>query len=154
MGDISPEELRAKIISRFDKMETAQLPAETFKPVFAKGPETIKINREITQANIIIGSAGMSRDNPNFYAGALMNYIFGGGGFASRLLEEIRNKRGLAYSVHSFFDAGKYPGSFQIVLQTKNTSAAEAVSLALQQIELIQKEPVSDQEVNLVYDRQ
>jgi zinc protease len=76
-----------------------------------------------------------------------MNYILGGGGFASRLVEEIRNKRGLAYSVASIFDAGKYPGSFEIVLQTKNASAREAISLALKQMERIRKEPVSEKEL-------
>jgi len=59
-----------------------------------------------------------------------MNYILGGGGFSSRLMEEIRNRRGLAYSVYSFFDAGKLPGSFQVGLQTKNVSARDAISLA------------------------
>jgi zinc protease len=76
-----------------------------------------------------------------------MNYILGGGGFSSRLVEEIRNKRGFAYSVASFFDPGKYPGAFQIVLQTKNASAREAISLALQQMERIRKEPVSEKEL-------
>ena len=76
-----------------------------------------------------------------------MNYILGSGGFGSRLVEEIRNKRGLAYSVTSFFDPGKYPGSFEIVLQTKNASAREAISLALQQVERIRKEPVSEREL-------
>jgi len=52
-----------------------------------------------------------------------MNYILGGGGFSSKLVEEIRIKRGLAYAVDSFFDPGKHPGSFQIALQTKNASA-------------------------------
>ncbi len=76
-----------------------------------------------------------------------MNYILGGGGFSSRLVEEIRIKRGLAYSVTSYFDAGKYPGSFQIVLQTKNSSAREAISIALQQMERIRKESVSEKEL-------
>jgi zinc protease len=76
-----------------------------------------------------------------------MNYILGGGGFVSRLVEEIRNKRGLAYSVASFFDAGKYPGSFQIILQTKNSSAREAIALSLQEMERIQKEGVSEKEL-------
>ncbi|HXX36021.1 MAG TPA: insulinase family protein, partial [Thermodesulfobacteriota bacterium] len=55
--------------------------------------------------------------------------------------------RGLAYSVASFFDPGKYPGSFQIVLQTKNSSAKEVISLSLQQMEQMQKELVSDNEL-------
>ena len=146
VGDVSPEEVKQRLLPRFETMVPAEIPTESFNLTFAKDPETITINREITQANIIIGTAGISRDNPDFYAVSVMNYILGGGGFASRLTEEIRNKRGLAYSVESFFDTGKYPGSFQIVLQTKNLSASEAISLGRQQMELIQKEPVSDKE--------
>jgi zinc protease len=62
-------------------------------------------------------------------------------------VEEIRNKRGLAYSVASYFDPGKYPGSFQIVLQTKNASAREAISISIQEKERIQKELVSEKEL-------
>jgi len=62
-------------------------------------------------------------------------------------MEEVRNKRGLAYSVASFFDPGKYPGSFQIVLQTKNNSAREAITLARGQMERIRKEMVSEKEL-------
>jgi zinc protease len=76
-----------------------------------------------------------------------MNYILGGGGFSSRLMEVIRNKRGLAYAVDSFFDTGKLPGSFQIVLQTKNSSAKEAIRLSLQQMERIRKDLVSLKEL-------
>jgi zinc protease len=147
VGDISHDEVQKKFYPVFEKMQSVELPQSTFESSFAKGPETVKIDRDITQANIILGNAGISRENPDFYAVSVMNYILGGGGFASRLLEEIRNKRGLAYSVGSFFDAGKYPGSFQIVLQTKNTSARKAVSLALEQMDLIRKEPVSDKEL-------
>jgi zinc protease len=147
VGDISQDEVQKKLYPLFEKMPVVKLPQLPFESVFAKGPEIIKINRDITQANIILGNAGISRENPDFYAVSVMDYILGGGGFASRLLEEIRNKRGLAYSVESFFDTGKYPGSFQIVLQTKNTSARKAISLALQHLELIRKEPVSDKEL-------
>jgi zinc protease len=76
-----------------------------------------------------------------------MNYILGGGGFSSRLVEEIRNKRGLAYSVASFFDPGKYQGSFQIVLQTKNSSAREAIDLSFREMERMRKEGVSEKEL-------
>ena len=62
-------------------------------------------------------------------------------------MQEIRDKRGLAYSVASFFEAGKYPGAFQIVLETKNTSAQEAISLAVQQMERIRADLVPEQEL-------
>jgi zinc protease len=147
VGDITAEEVKARFLPRLAKWPMGEIPKVPFITTFAKEQETVKIDRAITQANIIIGHAGVNRENPDFYPLTVMNYVLGGGGFASRLVEEIRNKRGLAYSVASFFDPGKYPGSFQIVLQTKNTSAREAISLALQQMERIQKEPVSEKEL-------
>ncbi len=147
VGDITDDEMKTKLIPLLEKWSMAETPKLPFITQFAKKQKTVKIDRPITQANIILGHAGVSRENPDFYAITVMNYILGGGGFASRLMEEIRNKRGLAYSVASFFDPGKYPGSFQIVLQTKNASAREAISLSLQQMERIQKELVSEKEL-------
>jgi zinc protease len=147
VGDITGDEIRSKLIPILEKWSVAEIPKVPFVTTFEKEQKTVKINRPITQANIIIGNAGVSRENPDFYALTVMNYILGGGGFASRLMEVIRNKRGLAYSVGSFFDPGKYPGSFQIVLQTKNPSAREAISLSLEQMERIQKELVSEKEL-------
>jgi zinc protease len=147
VGDLTTNEVKTKLFPHLEKWQKAKISEVPFITTFAKEQKTVKINRTITQANIILGHAGISRGNPDFYPLTVMNYILGGGGFASRLVGEIRNKRGLAYSVASFFDPAKYPGSFQIVLQTKNSSAREAISLALQQMELIQKEPVSEKEL-------
>jgi zinc protease len=147
VGDITDDEIKSKLIPRLEKWTVGEILKLPFITKFEKDQKTVKINRPITQANIILGSAGLSRENPDFYAVTVMNYILGGGGFASRLTEAIRNKRGLAYSVASFFDPGKFPGSFQIVLQTKNSSAKEAISLSLQQMERIQKELVSEKEL-------
>jgi zinc protease len=146
-GDVTDIEAKTKLLPQLEKWLMAEIPETPFVSTFTKEQKTVKIDRPITQANIILGHAGVKRENPDFYALTVMNYILGGGGFASRLFEEIRNKRGLAYSVASFFDPGKYPGSFQVVLQTKNSSAREAISLILQQIELIRKEPVSEKEL-------
>ena len=147
VGDISTEEVRTKLLPSLAKWPMAEIPITPFKTSFAKEPKAVKIDRGITQANIIIGHAGVSRDNPDYYALVVMNYLLGGGGFSSRMVEEIRNKRGLAYSVASFFDTGKYPGSFQIVLQTKNSSAREVIALSVQEMELIRKELVSEKEL-------
>jgi zinc protease len=147
VGDITADEVKTKLLPSLAKWPMAEIPKVPFKTSFAKEQKTVKIDRGITQANIIIGHAGVNRDNPDYYALMVMNYILGGGGFSSRLTEEIRNKRGLAYSVGSFFDTGKYPGSFQIVLQTKNASAREAIALSLQGMERIRKEMVSEKEL-------
>jgi zinc protease len=123
------------------------LPAEgaTRAPFVAK--KTVTIDRPLTQANLILGHEGITRDNSDFYAVMVMNYILGGGGLTSRLMEEVRAKRGLAYSVFSSFDAGKYQGSFQIVLQTKNASARDSIQLAVGEMSRIRTQPVSDKEL-------
>lgn len=107
----------------------------------------ILINKDITQANIIIGHKGISRDNPDYYDVILMNYILGGGGFASKLMKTIRDKMGLTYSIYSSFSANKEAGEFFIEVQTKNESAREAIKEILKEIEKMQKELVSDQEI-------
>jgi zinc protease len=147
VGDISAEEVKSKLLPSLAKWPMAGMPKISFNPSFVKEKKAVKIDRGITQANIILGQIGVSRDNPDYYALTVMNYILGGGGFTSRLVEEIRNKRGFAYSVASFFDPGKYPGSFQIALQTKNSSAREAIALSFQEMERIRKEPVSEKEL-------
>jgi zinc protease len=147
VGDVTEDEIKTKLISRLEKWSMGEIPKSSFSTAFEKEQKTVKIDRPITQANIILGHAGVSRDNPDFYALTVMNYILGGGGFASRLMEEIRNKRGLAYSVASFFDPGKQNGSFIFSLKTKNASAHEAITLSLQQMERIRKEFVSEKEL-------
>ncbi len=148
VGDITADELKAKLLPRFTNWPMAEIQEVPFVTTFAKEPKVTKIDREITQANIILGHAGVSRNNPDYYALTVMNYILGGGGFSSRLVEEIRDKRGLAYSVASFFDPGKYPGSFQIALQTKNASAREAIALSLEEMKRIQTQGVSEKELD------
>jgi zinc protease len=107
-----------------------------------------KIDKDITQANIAIGNIGISRENPDFYACLVMNYILGGGGFSSRLMDNIRDNRGLAYDVHSGFAAQKEPGAFMVTIQTKNESANEVIAETLKEIRRIQSEPVTDKELN------
>jgi zinc protease len=147
VGDLTLEEMETILIPRLSRWSRADLPDEDFITSSADGPETAKIDRNITQANIVFGHRGISRDNPDYYAVIVMNYILGGGGFGSRLFEEIRVKRGLAYRVSSHFHSHRYPGSFQIVLQTKNASAKEAISVLRGEMKRIQRSPVSEQEL-------
>jgi len=148
VGDVTPEVVQGKLIPRLTAWQAGTLPPEQFTASFAEGPKREEIDRAVTQATIVLGHRGISRDNPDYYALTVMNYILGGGGFGSRLVDEIRVKRGLAYSVASFFDARKYPGSFQVVLQTKNASAREAIALVFQEMERIGTEPVSEDELS------
>lgn len=147
-GDISRNELNALLNRHLGNWKQKTIPSASLPGISArKGSTVIKINKDLTQANIILGHLGISRDNPDYYAVSVMNYILGGGGFASRLMDNIRDNKGLAYDVHSFFSANKFSGSFQAGLQTKNESANAAIDEVLREIERIRTEPVSDKEL-------
>ncbi len=151
VGDMTLDELRTHVIpvleqwsgqprsSRVSNLDARSMPEMREK--------IVGIDRPTNQSHIVMGHVGISRDNPDFYALSVMNYILGGGGFASRLFNEIRNRRGLAYSVSSLLTTGKYQGSFGIVLQTKHASAQEAIDLTRQEVERIRTEGVTDEEL-------
>jgi zinc protease len=84
----------------------------------------------------------MSRSDPDYFPLYVGNYILGGGGFVSRLMNEVREKRGLAYSVYSYFMPLQQPGVFQIGLQTKKEQADEALTLVRKTVaEFVAKGP-------------
>ena len=85
---------------------------------------------DAAQAQVLIGQPGIARDDPDFFPLFVGNYILGGGGFVSRLTTEVREKRGLSYSVYSYFAPGRHAGAFQIGLTTRPDQAAQAVEVA------------------------
>lgn len=82
-----------------------------------------------TQTHILIGQPGIRRDDPDYFTLYVGNYVLGGGGLVSRLSEEVREKRGLSYSVYSYFMPMAERGPFQLGLQTRNDQAAEALKV-------------------------
>jgi len=148
VGDVSEKEIVAFLNEYFASWQNneQQLPAPIQPPVLEK---TVieKIHKNITQANIAMGNIGISRGNPDFYSCLVMNYILGGGGFSSRLMDNIRDNKGLAYDVHSGFAAQKDPGAFMVSIQTKNESANEVIAETIKEIRRMQSELVSEKEL-------
>lgn len=147
-GDIDPDEVVKALTEELAPLKgavAAQKPQPA--PPIAPGAHVTAINRDVAQANIILGFDGVARSNPDYYKLQVMNYILGGGGFASRLMKEVRSKAGLVYSIASYFQAAMFPGSFQVVLETKNKSANEAIAMVVAQMRRIQESPVSDAEL-------
>ncbi|MBS4096461.1 MAG: insulinase family protein [Sulfuricella sp.] len=129
MGDVTAEQARA-IVTQL----TAKLPrgnaAQPLPPVALKiKAETRRIAHPATQAHILMGIPGIKRDDPDYFALYVGNYVLGGGGFDSRLIDEVRQKRGLAYSAYSYFMPMKQEGPFQIGLQTKRDQADQALAV-------------------------
>jgi len=146
-GDVDVADIARRMEAALAGWGVGTAPAFVYPDVRASVPQTVRISKPISQANILMGHRGIARDNPDYYAITVMNFILGGGGFTSRLLEDIRTKAGLAYSIGSAFVAMQFPGSFQVVMQTKNASAGDAVRRVCAEIDRIRTEPVSDEEL-------
>lgn len=148
VGDVTEKEIVPLLMEKFKGWKQAEKGAQRRDAPPAISALTIKkLDKDITQANIAMGHVGISRENPDFYAVVIMNYILGGGGFSSRLMDNIRDNRGLAYDVHSTFSALKEPGPFRVWVQTKSESANEAIGEIFREVKRIRTEPVSDKEL-------
>ncbi len=148
VGDIDAATVKGYLVPSLRKWPKGGPATQPIKVAFAERKETIRINKPVTQSSIVIGGGGLSRENPDYYAALVANYILGGGGLTSRLMEDIRIKKGLVYSVGSMFEGRKYPGPFQVYLQTKNQSARDAIKAVMEELERIRSGPVSEKELD------
>ena len=90
----------------------------------------IDIPFESAQTHVLIGQPGIPRQHHDYLPLIVGNYVLGGGGFVSRLTEQVREKRGLSYSVYSYFSPGQHAGAFTVGLQTRPDQAVQAVEVA------------------------
>lgn len=153
VGDITESEARQLIDKYFKDWKKAPLDLpeiEAPKPVQERVGQLI--DKELTQATIILGHVGVRRDNPDYYALKVMNYIMGGGGFASRLMTKVRDEQGLVYAIYSYFAAAGHAGSFKAVAQTKNENANRVIEAIVEEINLMRNEPVTEDELKSAQD--
>jgi zinc protease len=112
----------------------------------------LRIPHPATQAHVLMGVPGIARNDPDYFPLYVGNYVLGGGGFVSRLMNEIREKRGMAYSVYSYFMPMQQPGAFQIGLQTKKEQADEAIKLARVTLREFVDKGISEKELKAAKD--
>ena len=134
VGDVSRSQAEEIVQGLLQKIPAngpaiAQLPPLPRSPVEPLSEREIQIPFDSQQAHIAMGMTAIARNNPDYFPLLVGNYVLGGGGFVSRLMSEVREKRGLAYSVFSYFAPGKDTGIFQAGLQTKNEQAALALEV-------------------------
>jgi len=96
--------------------------------------KNIFIEYPSTQTHILVGQPGVKRGDADYFSLYVGNHILGGGGMVSRLFEEVREKRGLSYSVYSYFNPMLFKGPFIAGLQTKTDQSDEAISVVLENI--------------------
>lgn len=145
-GDIGAEELGRLLDEAFGGL-AADGAAALEESVTPKADQTIAIKRDIPQTVIMFGLPGLLRKDPDFIPAYVMNYILGGGGFSSRLTTEIREKRGLAYSVYSYLMPLQQSGLFVGGVATQNERAGETVKILRQELDRLRDGGVSEKEL-------
>ncbi len=145
-GDIGAKELGRLLDEAFGGLPEGSGAAPS-APVAPQVDQNILIEREIPQTVIMFGLPGMLRKDPDFIPAYVMNYILGGGGFSSRLTTEIREKRGLAYSVYSYLMPLEQSGLFVGGVATQNERAGETVRLLRQELKRLRDKGVTGKEL-------
>ncbi|MZR29262.1 M16 family metallopeptidase [Sneathiella litorea] len=147
VGDITAGKLGPLLDETFgklpDKAEIAAIPQT--EPLVEAAIKIIP--QDIPQSVVIFGGQGVKREDPDYYTAYVLNYILGGGSFQSRLTEEIREKRGLVYSVYSYLYPMKAAGLQMGGFGTSNASVKEALDLVEAELVRIREEGVTEEEL-------
>ncbi len=128
IGDVSraeAESIAQRLTEALPPGGGALVPPPVKKPQRA----TIKVDHPAAQSHVHVGLPAISRGDPDYFPLLVGNYTLGGGGFVSRLMKEVREKRGYAYSVHSYFAPRKLEGPFEIGLQTRRDQVQDALKV-------------------------
>jgi zinc protease len=154
------DRMKIAVVGAIDAATLARLLDETFGGLPALGPAPAPapifiptgknidiVKRDIPQSVVQFGAPGLEVADPDFIPAYVMNYVLGGGGFASRLMEEIREKRGLTYGISTSLSILQGGGLFVGGFSTRNESAGEAYRLLLAEIARMAKDGVSDAEL-------
>jgi len=129
VGDITADQLKPILDEVFGDLPEKSGMVPVAVPKLAKGPLVKVVDRDIPQSVIRFGFAGIKRDDPDFIPAYVMNFILGDGGFGSRLMEEVREKRGLSYGVYSFLYPFDQAGVVYGGAATQNARVGETIEV-------------------------
>ena len=152
-GDFDSKVMESKLHAAFDSWpKGAELPKDDIQYHPAKPGYYLIKKEDVNQSSIHMVGLGITRNNPDYYAVSVFNEAFGGG-FSSRLFNDIRTRRGLAYSVGGGVGANfGHPGILQFVAGTKSQSTIESIQALDEDIANLLKQPISDDEIKQAKD--
>ncbi len=128
-GDITPEALGRLLDHVFGGLPARGEPASITEASPQNLGRTLVARRPVPQSVVTLGHEGVKRDDPDYYAATVVNYIFGGGGFNSRLMTEVREKRGLAYSAYSYIGSYDRAGLMMGGTATENARVGQSLEV-------------------------
>tara|TARA_R110000824_G_scaffold118960_15_gene272324 strand:+ start:11252 stop:12628 length:1377 start_codon:yes stop_codon:yes gene_type:complete len=148
VGPVSAEELGGLLDRTFGALP-ARATVAPVADVQAKAKASVNIvKKPYPQSVVLFGGAGLKRDDPDFVPAYVMNYMLGGGGFSSRLTEEVREKRGLAYSIGTYLYPLRHAALYLGQVGTKNASVGTALSLIRTEFARMAEKGVDDAELS------
>ncbi|MBN2358793.1 MAG: insulinase family protein [Deltaproteobacteria bacterium] len=148
-GDVDPKQVIAALERALGGWQVAGEPFSYPKDPEPRGERRLRLvdKPDLTQTTIAIGGLGISYRDPDLYAVELGNFVLGGGGFSSRLMQSIRAKGGKSYTVRSRFEAGRTAGPFSAFTFTRNSEVGATAGLLLGEIEKLRAEGVTEAEL-------
>ena len=129
VGDITPQDLARALDETFLALPAVSKPVAIAEAVPQGTGDLVVVDRDQPQSVVAFGHAGLKRDDPDYYAAYVANHILGGGGFSSRLYREVREKRGLAYSVYSYLHPLDHAGLVMGGVATQNGRVATTLEV-------------------------
>ena len=129
VGQLTRVEAEELVNTLFAELPAGSAAKELPEVLPLKQAKTIHVDFPSVQSTVMMGQVGVARGDVDYFSLYLANHAFGGSGFGSRLMEEVREKRGLAYSTYSYFSPMHQAGPFQIGLQTRNDQVDEAIKI-------------------------
>jgi zinc protease len=149
VGDLTPEEIWKQAEGLLGGWIAEKgTEGQHTSPTRPKGRKIIVVNRpDLTQSQIRLGLLGIKRNDEDYVPFKVMNYIFGGGGFSSRLMQRIRSEKGYTYGITSSFKAGSIEGPFVISTFTPTANTLPVIEEILSVMQKFIKEGVNDQEI-------
>ncbi|MDX2266389.1 MAG: pitrilysin family protein [Hyphomicrobiales bacterium] len=140
VGDITPDELKAALDEIFGGLPAKSGLEPAPEATLPTGRQTQVIQMANPQSVAVFGAPGLKRKDPDFIPAFIINYILGGGGFASTLTQEVREKRGLAYSVYSYLYPLDRAGLLLGGVATENKSVKQSLDVIEAEMERLAKE--------------
>ncbi|MFQ5971380.1 MAG: M16 family metallopeptidase [Alphaproteobacteria bacterium] len=147
VGDVTAEELATLLDETFGPLPARSAAVEIGEVTPAAAGEVMVIEHQAPQSTIIFGHSGLKRDDPDYYAAYVLNHILGGGSFTSRLYDEVREKRGLAYSVGSYLSPFDHTAMWMGSAGTANESVGQSVDVIRREWARIHDEGVTAEEL-------
>ena len=147
VGDITAAELAPLLDATFGGLPAAAVAVAGPDVWPAEGAVVRVVEQETPQSVVLFGMRGLKRNDPDYFAAYVMNYILGGGGLTSRLAESVRERRGLTYSIYSYLNPMAESALYMGGLSSSNETVALAVELTRTELFRLRREGVSEQEL-------